>query len=113
VWAFQKSLYSLKQASNIWNTAIHEYILELGFKHTSVDLCVYTISFKEKDQMIIAIHVNNFLIAIQEVHFQWLVKASNDTALHTTKPTYALKSKLSVIAQAAPTSLSSTTSKSF
>jgi hypothetical protein len=32
VWALQKDLYSLKQAGNIWNAAIHGYILELGFK---------------------------------------------------------------------------------
>jgi hypothetical protein len=75
VWALQKGLYGFKQASNIWNAAIHRYILELGFKHTSVDLCVYTISFKGKNRMIIAIHVNDFLVVTREVHFQWLVKA--------------------------------------
>jgi hypothetical protein len=75
VWALQKGLYGLKQAGNIWNAAIHEYILELGFKRTSANLCVYTISFKEGDRMIIAIHVDDFLVATREVHFQWLVKA--------------------------------------
>jgi hypothetical protein len=49
VWALQKDLYGLKQVGNIWNTAIHKYILELDFKRTSADLCVYTISFKERD----------------------------------------------------------------
>jgi hypothetical protein len=62
VWALQKGLYGLKQAGNIWNAAIHGYILELGFKHTSADLCVYTISFKEEDRMIITIHVDDFLV---------------------------------------------------
>jgi hypothetical protein len=75
VWALQKGLYGLKQAGNIWNAAIHGYILELDVKRTSVDLCVYTISFKGRDQMIITIHMDDFLVAIQEVHFQWLVKA--------------------------------------
>jgi hypothetical protein len=75
VWALQKSLYSLKQVGNIWNAAIHRYILELDFKRTSADLCVYTISFKGKDRMIIAIYVDDFLVATREVHFQWLVKA--------------------------------------
>jgi hypothetical protein len=75
VWALQKGLYSLKQVGNIWNAAIHGYILELGFKRTLADLCVYNISFKGGDRMIIAIHVNNFLVATREVHFQWLVKA--------------------------------------
>jgi hypothetical protein len=49
VWALQKGLYGLKQAGNIWNAAIHGYILELGFKRMSADLCVYTISFKGGD----------------------------------------------------------------
>jgi hypothetical protein len=75
VWALQKGLYGLKQAGNIWNATIHGYILELGFKRTSADLCVYTISFKGGDRMIIAIHVDDFLVATREVHFQWLVKA--------------------------------------
>jgi hypothetical protein len=70
VWALQKSLYGLKQAGNIWNAAIHRYILELDFKRTSADFCVYTISFKGGDRMIIAIHVDNFLVATREVHFQ-------------------------------------------
>jgi hypothetical protein len=74
VWALQKGFYGLKQAGNIWNAAIHRYILELDFKHTSVDLCVYTISFKGRDQMIITIHVDDFLVATREIHFQWLVK---------------------------------------
>jgi hypothetical protein len=75
VWALQKGLYGFKQAGNIWNAAIHGYILELGFKYTSVDLCVYTISFKRGDRIIITIHVDDFLVATREVHFQWLVKA--------------------------------------
>jgi hypothetical protein len=41
----------------------------------SADLCVYTISFKGRDRMIITIHVDDFLVATREVHFQWLVKA--------------------------------------
>jgi hypothetical protein len=69
VWALQKGLYSLKQAGNIWNAAIHRYILELDFKRISVNLCVYTISFKGENRMIITIHVDDFLIATQEVHF--------------------------------------------
>jgi hypothetical protein len=75
VWALQKSLYGLKQVGNIWNTAIYEYILELDFKCTSVNFCVYTISFKGEDRMIITIHVDDFLVATREVHFQWLMKA--------------------------------------
>jgi hypothetical protein len=71
---FSEENHGLKQAGNIWNAAIYGYILELGFKCMSANLCVYTISFKERDRMIIAIHVDDFLVATREVHFQWLVK---------------------------------------
>jgi hypothetical protein len=50
-------------------------ILKLGFKRMSANLCVYTISFKGGDRMIITIHVDDFLVATREVHFQWLMKA--------------------------------------
>jgi hypothetical protein len=60
VWALHKGLYGLKQADNIWNAAIHRYILELSFKCTSADLCVYTIFFKGGDRMIITIYVDDF-----------------------------------------------------
>jgi hypothetical protein len=63
VWELLKGLYGLKQAGNIWNAAIYSYILEIGFTRTFADLCVYTITFPGEDRMIIAIHVDNFLIA--------------------------------------------------
>jgi hypothetical protein len=53
VWELLKGLYGLKQAGNIWNAAIHSYILEIGFTRTSADLCVYTITFPGRDHMII------------------------------------------------------------
>jgi hypothetical protein len=74
VWELLKSLYGLKQAGNIWNAAIHSYILEIGFTRTSTDLCIYTITFLRRDHMIIAIHVDDFLITSNKEHFQWLVK---------------------------------------
>jgi hypothetical protein len=70
VWELLKGLYGLKQAENIWNAAIHSYILEIGFTRTSADLCVYTITFPGRDRMIIAIHVDDFLIASNKEHFQ-------------------------------------------
>jgi hypothetical protein len=74
VWELLKDRNNLKQAGNIWNTAIHSYILEIGFTRTSADLCVYTIIFPGGDRMIITIHVDDFLIASNKERFQWLVK---------------------------------------
>ena len=69
-WACRllKSLYGLKQAGNIWNANIHSYILELGFTRTHSDLCVYT-----KDQIVLALHVDDFLVASTHQSFDWLV----------------------------------------
>jgi hypothetical protein len=50
------------------------YILEIGFTRTFADLCVYTITSPGRDRMIIAIHVDDFLIASNKERFQWLVK---------------------------------------
>src|SRR5271163_3685048 len=69
-WACRllKSLYGLKQAGNIWNANIHSYILDLGFTRTHSDLCVYT-----KDQIVLALHVDDFLVASSLQSFNWLV----------------------------------------
>ena len=70
IWVceLQKGLYGLKQAGNIWNAAIHAYILELGFKRTSADLCVYT-HVVQKARMAIALHVDDFLAACTPQQF--------------------------------------------
>jgi hypothetical protein len=67
VWELLKGLYSLKQVGNIWNAAIHSYILEIGFIRTSADFCVYTITFLGGDRMIITIHVDNFPITFNKI----------------------------------------------
>ena len=72
VCALNKGLYSLKQAGNIWNAAIHSYILEMGFEQTSADLCVYVLEHSGT-RMMIGIHVDDFLVAATQVQIKWFV----------------------------------------
>lgn len=41
VCKLKKALYGLKQASRSWNTSIHTTLLDMGFKHSQVDPCLY------------------------------------------------------------------------
>ena len=72
VWVCEllKGLYGLKQAGNIWNAAIHAYILELGFKRTSADLCVY-LTVHQGQPVYLALHVDDFLVAASSAQFSW------------------------------------------
>ena len=72
VWVCElnKGLYGLKQAGNIWNAAIHAYILELGFKRTFADLCVY-LTQHQGQPVYFALHVNDFLVAAPLAQFTW------------------------------------------
>ena len=72
VCELQKGLYGLKQAGNIWHTAIHTYILELGFRPTTGDKCVYTKSM-DGSRMLIALHVDDFHCAGKPSQVEWLI----------------------------------------
>jgi hypothetical protein len=36
-----KSIYGMKQASRVWNKTFHKAILKWGFKHISLEPCMY------------------------------------------------------------------------
>jgi hypothetical protein len=76
VWVceLQKGLYGLKQAGNIWNAAIHSYIIEIGFTRTTSDLCVYTKRHNDL-RMVIALHVDDFTVAATQEQFNWFTTA--------------------------------------
>lgn len=42
VCKLQKSLYGLKQAARAWNTKANQVLLEIGFKRSQADPCLYT-----------------------------------------------------------------------
>ena len=75
VWVCQllKGLYGLKQAGNIWNAAVHAYLLEIGFRRADADLCIYTKSH-EGGRIAISLHVDDFLTAATQAQFAWFVE---------------------------------------
>ena len=62
VLKLHKSLYGLKQAARVWNLALHDALLKIGFKQSEADQCLYT--FKENDSVCyVIIHVDDMLFA--------------------------------------------------
>jgi hypothetical protein len=55
-----KSLYGLKQASCIWHTLLKSVFLELGFKSTIHDPCVFIVTWENIGKLMITIHVDDF-----------------------------------------------------
>jgi len=56
-----KYLYGLKQAPKQWHHKFDSVILEYGFKHNSVDKCIY-FKFTNDFSMIICLYVDNMLM---------------------------------------------------
>ena len=72
VCKLNKSLYGIKQAGNIWNGAIHTYIISLQFIRAKGDLCVYTREHGGT-RMVLALHVDDFTIAATPSQFNWFI----------------------------------------
>ena len=61
IWKLRKSLYGLKQASNVWNKLLDCTLKKLGFNRCGKDTCVYW--FRSGGHFIIlAVHVDDMLI---------------------------------------------------
>uniref|UniRef100_A0A8R1IGH7 Reverse transcriptase Ty1/copia-type domain-containing protein n=1 Tax=Caenorhabditis japonica TaxID=281687 RepID=A0A8R1IGH7_CAEJA len=78
VLKLNKNLYGIKQAGHIWNSTIHAYCEELGFKRTSADQCVYTRPFVrgnkegcEEGRIMASLHVDDFLLAGRPKQLEW------------------------------------------
>lgn len=62
VCKLKRSLYGLKQAPRCWNNTITEYILEIGFKQSESDPCLFKRG-EGKHKLILALYVDDGLIA--------------------------------------------------
>ena len=60
VWKLQKSLYRLKQASDVWNKLLNSTLKKLGFNHCNKDTCVYS-CHSGTTFIILAVHVDDIL----------------------------------------------------
>ena len=63
-----KGLYGFVQSGNLWNQNVHQRIIEQGFEQLDSDNCVYvkyskTNNIRDKDFVIIALYVDDLLIA--------------------------------------------------
>ena len=62
VWALQKSLYGVRQAGNIWGSALHKELMQWGFNVSKFDSRVYFFKVKQHF-IIIAIVVDDMIFA--------------------------------------------------
>ena len=63
VWELLKCLYGLKQASRMWRSTFHDFIVsELKMEQVHVETCVY-IARQEGFTMIIIVYVDDFILA--------------------------------------------------
>ena len=60
VWRLNKSLYSMKQASRIWNITFHKAMVNLSFKHLPNEWCIYHCK-STTGTTIFAMHVNDII----------------------------------------------------
>jgi len=75
VCKLNKALYGLKQSSRQWFTKLDNKLKQLGFTPSSADPCIYISSTKE-DRTIIAIYVDDILVASNnEVRIEELKKS--------------------------------------
>ena len=61
IWELQKGLYGLPQTGRIWNKAVNQGMLSLGFMRIKCKYCLYFHQTKD-GTVLTGIHVDNFLL---------------------------------------------------
>jgi hypothetical protein len=62
MWKIVKALYGLKQAGRAWNRALHDAMLEWGFRRLPCEWCVY-VRVTDGITNLVAIHVDDMVAA--------------------------------------------------
>ena len=62
IWELQKGLYGLLQAGHIWNKAMNQGMLSLGFTWIKCEYCLYFCQ-TEAGTLLTGIHVDDFFLA--------------------------------------------------
>ncbi len=60
-WLLKKALYGLRQAPRAWYTLVVDIMAKLGLRRLQSDMCVF-VKGEDKNQVIIVIHVDDFLV---------------------------------------------------
>ena len=61
VCRLNKSLYGLKQSPRCWNSVLNSYLLELSFKQSDADPCIY-IKNANDTKIVLAVYVDDLII---------------------------------------------------
>lgn len=61
-----RSLYGTKQAPHVWNEAVNQFIISLGFKRLSSDTCVYVRATATSHLIILSIFVDDIVSAYHD-----------------------------------------------
>lgn len=61
VCLLKKAIYGLKQSSRVWNKKLHAALVEIGYKRSEHEPCVYS-KVSEKGIVIVAVYVDDFVI---------------------------------------------------
>jgi len=75
VWKLERSLYGLKQSPRCWNTTIHNFLTDQGFTRSLTDYATYTRGAR-KDQVILALYVDDLLIMGEDLNQVLQVKSA-------------------------------------
>jgi hypothetical protein len=82
VCLLKRSLYGLKQAPRCWNQILHEKLLEMQFKQSQADPCLY-IGHVNGELVLLAVYVDDILVATKK-----------DSVLAKTKKVFGSKFKV-------------------
>lgn len=61
VYKFNKAIHGLKQSGRAWNNKLHRALLDIGFKQSSRDQCVY-FNVKGCETVILAVYVDDLIL---------------------------------------------------
>ena len=75
VCRLRKSIYGLKQSSRCWNRALDAQLKLMGFEQSMSDPCIYTSETKSDGLFILAVYVDDILVAGKSEQKIALVKA--------------------------------------
>ena len=74
VWKLQKSLYGLKQAGRAWNKTMDAALINMGFRPTHSDSCVYVMR-DDDSVMYLLVYVDDLLLVASDADQLASVKA--------------------------------------
>lgn len=66
VCKLNRSLYGLKQAARVWNSTIKEVLVDLGFRQSEADACLYSKQFPNGEWIYLLIYVDDMVLVCKD-----------------------------------------------